>query len=315
MLGSYGCRKVVLTRAGLGDCRYVPKNVCAAGEQVTDVIDERFEGKPFDSIEWIEETLRLRGITKIPELLYRFLDPRSPYFKDNIESMLLRDQVYLSSRRDFNDPFEGVCRFDFSTDQALWREHLAYSLRKARGIGKLKARSIVQRETKSLREVKATMLATMSQQLDEAGIACFSESIQSATQWAHYAHNHQGLAIEVRYPGFSAEFPLAPVRYVNEMYSMTLPQTHIGYLFFAALSKDADWAYEREWRLFELQRAGNYFQMPCGSVIRVILGANADQALRDQVLLLSEARLRRGLPSFDVTQAKHAPDSYGIVLT
>ncbi|MFJ4256544.1 DUF2971 domain-containing protein [Pseudomonas monteilii] len=98
------------------------------------------------------------------------------------------------------------------------------------------------------------------------GMICFSKSMHSPVQWAHYADRHKGICLGFDIP----EKYLAPVKYVSERldYEIDRPWSESGVDVRAEdcfLTKYDHWSYEEEMRMFGAlgnpdTRTGLYFQ-------------------------------------------------------
>jgi hypothetical protein len=80
------------------------------------------------------------------------------------------------------------------------------------------------------------------------GILCLTECPDSLLMWAHYADNHNGVAIQFdsNHPFLSTEHSSGgPVNYLDERPVLSYSNINSPDLFFR---KSTEWAYEREWR-------------------------------------------------------------------
>ncbi len=104
-----------------------------------------------------------------------------------------------------------------------------------------------------------------------SSFACFSESINSVTMWAHYADYHTGFALAYDFEALISEKPIegviiSPVIYSDKRYDsssllawavgqcLAMPTKETDKLAHmkASLYKSKDWEYEKEWRLINL---------------------------------------------------------------
>lgn len=76
------------------------------------------------------------------------------------------------------------------------------------------------------------------------GVFCMSESATSAPMWAHYASNGEGIVLEFSVnTDFFRTYSLAKVSYSNRRPTVKSPRK-------ALVTKNREWAYEKEWRCF-----------------------------------------------------------------
>jgi hypothetical protein len=146
------------------------------------------------------------------------------------------------------------------------------------------------------------------------GVACFTENPRSRLMWAHYADQFRGvvIAFESCHPFFS-KIPLQKVRYAHRR--LRLPnffkqsrrspiavrmsgRRRYQYVSFLAgmerfaLSKNVEFRYEREWRIFRLlaqcrkRLNGHYFrQIPRSCIKEVIFGPRCNISIQKAIAL------------------------------
>lgn len=93
-------------------------------------------------------------------------------------------------------------------------------------------------------------------------VCCLSETPSSIQMWAHYAGMHTGFAIEYE---TAALLKMKNLRVLPVVYQSELPERtecfqetangKFGKFVSACCTKQADWAYEQEWRLITLKEA------------------------------------------------------------
>src|SRR5215213_9760425 len=123
--------------------------------------------------------------------LFRFMNPSQSHFLENITHLVDRNEVYLSSRRNFNDPFDmnPVLKCDW-TIGGIRRHMLNIAenpLRSSAGddvIGQylnLPKRSRV--PTSMVQKFKDRFPGYMNGLLDKVGVCCFTEEMQNPIFW------------------------------------------------------------------------------------------------------------------------------------
>jgi hypothetical protein len=125
------------------------------------------------------------------------------------------------------------------------------------------------------RELRKRMATFKSATSESAGMICFSKSMSSPVQWAHYADRHKGLCLGFEIP----DSYLETVRYVSDrldfeiekpwVMDKTDPRVHECFL-----TKYDHWSYEEEVRLFGNlgipdKKSGLYFY-PFGEQVRLV---------------------------------------------
>lgn len=133
-------------------------------------------------------------------------------------------------------------------------------------------------------ELRKRMGAFKKSAAAESGMVCFSKSMHSPVQWAHYADRHKGLCLGFDVPNVY----LAPVKYVSERLDFDLdsPWAEDGVDLRTEdcfLTKYDHWSYEEEVRLFgglgnPDRQTGLYFQPYDENLklVEIIVGCASD---------------------------------------
>lgn len=187
----------------------------------------------------------------IPPKLYKY-QPCNDQTLDNLKYR----RIWFSKPAMFNDPFD--CSINFcKLDDAQW-DNLYYNMKQYEtdGLDQNFINTYL-RGDKPTNELKAgfsnAVLAILKEEreaeIQQLGIACFSEKVDDILMWSHYADGHKGFCLEfnTKFEFFSKALP------VN--YSETLPvldpiDKTIHPLMVLATTKAIGWAYEKEWRVF-----------------------------------------------------------------
>lgn len=250
--------------------------------------------------EWLEETFRLRGITEVPGHLYKFLSSESKYFPLTMHELMLHSRLYLSSRKDFNDPLDTNFGLDIPDDQ----ETIAAFVK-----GIIARSSKIESSQEGVAEIAKdpTTFGNMtyrrlSESLDRIGIFSMSERVSHPLMWAHYACSHRGMALIFRPIVGDAAIAAHPIRYQAHYPRSSI--TAKGLEVYHALVKGLAWEYEREWRVIESNRANTWMDIPAVNLTGIVFGACSTQETYDFVLDLVMRRADAGLPPLLVCRAE-----------
>lgn len=140
-------------------------------------------------------------------------------------------------------------------------------------------------------------------------VLCLSETDRSVLMWSHYASQHKGVVL-----GFDAtamenmpKRPLEPVKYCDALPRLIDSDAWAKSMVFGlppprlegeerewALTKHADWHYEREWRFVWIAPPGTLgdhedFPFPRNALVEVIAGCRTDPARSTELLALALA--------------------------
>lgn len=241
----------------------------------------------------------------IPSRLFKFVSPASKYFVEGMRELFLRDQIYLSSRRDFNDPFDtsAALRVPDSDEEV------------SAFISGLEARH-PGRDTSAIRSMKREELCAHIQRsfessCDAMGVYSLTETVRQPLMWAHYAASHKGLALVFNH-GIGAQFGAMPVGYQLE-YPLASMITREGFDVSFVAIKGIDWLYEGEWRIVESNAADTWKTIHETVLAGVILGIRCSEETRRFVLDLMAERASLGKPLLTLFKSQVSPEAYGFV--
>jgi len=238
-------------------------------------------------------------------MIYRYID-------SNLKKLatVKRNQIWMSSPEDFNDPFD--CNFpimdNFSAEDFEKIMELG---------GKRLCKSPPEREVflsateNDKRRFIQNCVAEFRSRIASFGVCCFSEVWNSILMWSHYADKHQGICLGYENKGFEEQHPgvLNKVRYSTHYPDVRLGQIHRDFnrmLEIYLLTKSVDWRYEREWRLIITEEACRK-RVPSQLPLKeVIFGVKIDPNRRDCMLKNIDTRI-------DCYDAIHEPiGEYGL---
>jgi len=132
--------------------------------------------------------------------------------------------------------------------------------------------------------------------LGDLGIFCLTEDPAHLLMWSHYAGQHYGIAVEFEENHAWFHQKLAPpddfrhlvrVSYVHNPHPRTLKQLDGPGVFY---TKNADWSYEREWRIIRPLKDGTEvspgkfcFDVPADAIRSITFGCRTTSALEQEI--------------------------------
>jgi hypothetical protein len=244
---------------------------------------------------WFKETLRIRCPSgNSPTRLYKFLSSESKYFALAMHELFLHNRIRLSSRRDFNDPFDTQFGLDFpDSDEVLTRclEEIT---------GRTGMEDYLQRVNNDLKVARSDLSRNTGTALDNMGIYSLAESVRHPLMWAHYAASHKGVAVIFRH-GTADSFGAFPIRYQSEYPRGLIGED--GLPLHLCFVKGRDWEYEREWRIVNPSAAHSYLDLDPSILWGVVLGARATRETYEMVHDLIMRRAGAGHPALRIYRA------------
>ncbi len=253
--------------------------------------------------------------TDYPPRLYKYV--RFYDDCDYTERIFLRNELWLSSVADFNDPFDG--KFAVSGECEDWQykdwlmryfedtePHMTYEQQKAKVFTLLDARQASDRDP-----VLQDMLSATHQLVETIlGITCFTAVSDSILMWSHYADSHRGLCLKFDVGILQKTLGMAlPVTYQDE-YPVVKPFTQSNSERFkrSILTKSRLWTYEKEYRLIVPGRVRESVNFPSEALTSVIFGAKMLPDHRDQII----GWVQRRESEVAYHEAKLKPTDYGV---
>lgn len=236
----------------------------------------------------IQNKIRMHISQYAPQILYRYRFGSECDIKN-----LKEDNVWLSTLKEYNDPFENRIYIDFKAvaddlihkDTELVEMMRLHHIDQNSPIYKQYLDFAISRGKKLLEELdmKRSRLFT----------ACFSETKSSLLMWAHYANAHKGFCIGYEFKDLFNKFDIniLPITYSDDFLRIDSFDTfhdHHEIFIKACKTKSKDWSYEKEWRLLGEYRINEPYQQ--GMIINIprpiciYLGVNIDNTLKHQLI-------------------------------
>jgi hypothetical protein len=243
-----------------------------------------------------DKALKSQGTENIPKYFFKYISNNSNHFRKSMHELLTLNKIYLSSKSEFNDPFDSAVyiaeiskdQVDKYLDEVLNRFNLSREI-------KNKWIDLSQCPIK-FRDALATSL---NQQIDKQGIYSLSASIKNPLMWAHYANSHQGIAIVFNHNRNDEKFNPLPICYQTQYQENPNSFMDLDYLFI----KGEEWRYEKEWRIIEKTRAKELFELPENVINGIVLGAKCDDSTSLFLKDLIKSRTLEGRPPISLYRA------------
>lgn len=233
----------------------------------------------------------------MPRSLYKY---RAIPTADNLvgrarlEDFVLNNRLWLGTVSAFNDPFEGRADYVVPYRGAELRQALE---RKFRELGfsnqdaKLKVNSADVADPTRIEERARQGNLRL---LETVGVCALGTNATSPLLWAHYAHDHTGICVQLRPVMDLAALIAHPVEYSNTypILSDVLEPAESRQVL-PIMRKSSDWAYEEEWRIVALDEPNTHRPFAPQAMAAVILGMRISAADKAYVLAMMDERERR----------------------
>lgn len=207
-------------------------------------------------------------------------------------SNLFERQGWLSSRAEFNDPFDSHINLLKPSVRELRSLYTQLSGKNKRLVKSWYADGHL---TETFHHEWVVRTQSFSEMIDTYPMYCFAKEPNNNILWSHYSNNHSGFCIEFEHPAFE---------YCEVKYQQKLPEvsgieflkvefdmpSNIGELILSGLSTKLDhWQVEQELRHFSKSRLkkhqkGILIDYPEGSITGIIFGEKTEPEYRKFIM-------------------------------
>ena len=247
--------------------------------------------------------------------LFQFINPIAEHFWSAITDMFTKQELFLNSRTNFNDPFDSrpIVKNDLSNlairnycEEAF--QNPFNPLRSSASIAEimqLRSAGRMRLSSKMIEGIKNYMRTATDDYLDDGGLLSFSLTAENPLLWGHYAGSFKGICAVFKRSNSTASAlsmcskvsyvdvrPILPMSLFHEMATSRMSgmphedlANDIFYLSF--LHKSSHWSYEREARIFYPFGALKKLPFESNELIGFVLGPKSSsdlvQRLRNEI--------------------------------
>ncbi len=259
-------------------------------------------------------------IGKDVKYLYRYRSLADPRSSNYVEQILLRNELYFSPPREFNDPFDCSPVPSLKSSGKEFHTFLGELTKRRRpDLSRSARRAQVSTIARDLarnqrsKEAQEALRADMNKIVNETGILCLSAGCDHPLMWSHYADSHRGICLRFQASSTTPFFGRAQrVSYQSERPTLNLVRDTIDEKVQKALLTKADyWSYEAEWRIIDHDAGPGVRQFPPELLDGVILGARISDTDKQKVLGWLEERQHR----ISVLYARTQATGFGVAIS
>ena len=237
-----------------------------------------------------------------PPVLYKYgrFDSKGHYLK------LIRDsELWFSSARNFNDPFDSALQYQFTDNppgiRRKWAEN--YLKREEPHLNRGQRRKVANQRLKEIDKdddyIERQILHHVELNYKNYGICSLTEVRDDLLMWAHYSDHHRGFCVGIDTDKLlNVQMALARdnnaiTELVRVNYSPTMPDIN----FFESMlstgndditrlltTKSDHWLYEHEFRLLYYDHIETSMNIGHTTITEVILGCKIDDKNRKEAL-------------------------------
>lgn len=204
-----------------------------------------------------------------------------PIFKfskitNHLYENLINGQLYFSSPKDFNDPFD--CNFKLSdeiTNEQLITHYIKYKGTEDNNVSEFIIEKI-NSNTNQKKQVIDLILNMFKDIANKQGVCCFSMNPAELLLWAHYSDCHKGICLEFDFQILKGVFQLSPVIYSKNFPIINVFDDDLSIpLQKYFCTKSTHWKYEKEIRI--LMPKQGLVRFPKEALKRVVFGLKTSE--------------------------------------
>jgi hypothetical protein len=259
------------------------------------------------------------GPEKYPHFQYKYValasDAMGRYAKQ-LRDILVENRLWLSSPRDFNDPFDMTARVIIEGETPALRQRFKQLIAEKSGKPWKERREILnQFMARPRNEWQEAIERSHSQNHEQTGVFSFAGDPRSVLMWSHYGDHHTGICLQFEVArDTKTMLDAVPVRYVKD-YPVFNWANDSGEQLGASLThKFEAWAYEGEWRIVWPGGAHTYLQFNPAALVGLIFGCRAGDSAVSIVKTILGERKARGLPGVKIYRAEKHRGQYALVI-
>lgn len=223
---------------------------------------------------------------KEPKKLYKYRSWPCKYTKD----ILINNRLYLSSPKEFNDPFDCEFYLDMSGTEDELLSAIKRDIKKenmtSTQIDKIRKKISTPKGRKDLGEgLGNDMVRTVK---NKFGICCFSACKNNILMWSHYAASHRGICLEFK--NIPQNWIIKPIHYAgypSVEYKNPDDDERVMPIFFIKYSK---WEDEQEYRIVFSNKAKQYLPFKPQMLTGVICGCEMSNEYQSDLVKILEGR-------------------------
>jgi len=216
---------------------------------------------------------------KPPRFLFRFVsfDPEEKTSIDRIRNVLVHSKLWLSSPKDFNDPFDMSIKIEVAASPKERKQRLINAC-KNQGMNWTESEKIAKKIMKEgPKALEQKLQDAGKQHIGQIGICSFAGDPRNILMWSHYAKHHTGLCFIFEVARDYTLFTQA----LKVDYSTEYPTANWGNNFEQDLQKTIlikheGWSYEKERRILKINQARSCLSFKPEALVGVISGCRAN---------------------------------------
>lgn len=255
------------------------------------------------------------------KIVYKFRN-----WEDNWHKKLLTENIiHFSSPNVFNDPFDSTIpfRYDLVSDNELINSYYRVIKKENPNLSRREIRELAREEVKK-GFVKGPEYLEKAKEITEQynskmfGIFSVAGKYDSLLMWSHYANNHKGFCVGLKYEllidfctryFFQKEKVLESRQiFYQEDYPVLIPtiEDDVEFMIRPLTYKSKIWEYENEYRIIVYEGANENVVIPNEIFEGVVLGCKMPTEMKKEIKEIVD---KKNIP---LAEAKMHPEKYSL---
>lgn len=252
----------------------------------------------------------------MPSILYKYRCWES----DQQKNFLLKNDIYLASADQFNDPFDATIPFRYSeeemTPENIFIKLLETGRQNNPGISEEELHKVCyERQNSGAFDNGQYWKDDYERQKQETyekfGILSLTTKNDNLLMWSHYTNSYYGFCIgfdtKILYDTIQGQ--LTDVKYSDTFPEIGLFDDPVIGLTKVLTTKSKEWAYEEEYRITKIEASRKVFNFPNEAVKEIILGIKMKH--EDKLAIIDIAKK---FPDVKIFEAAPSQDKFKLII-
>jgi hypothetical protein len=248
---------------------------------------------------------------------YRSISPDNLQSIRHLRDVLIESKLWLSSPRDFNDPFDMSASVSFEGSAASKRARFKVLIAQHDKDANFKARRVrlEQSMTKPHEEWNSIVANSFEKSVEKVGVISFAGDARNILMWSHYTNHHTGVCLQFEIArDLCAFLGTIPVEYTADYPKLNWIKNSEDDLMKTILKKYEAWGYERERRIVLPDKAYTYLPFSPMALTAIVVGCKASTAVFDLLQSILSERAKKVANAPKIYVARKHPTRYALTI-
>jgi hypothetical protein len=221
-----------------------------------------------------------------PQLLYKYRA-----IDNNTIRLLLLNEAYFASSRQFNDPYESRLNLDLRLNLSDVKEIFVHGADVMPVPEDILSHFVGNPD--AWEPFERAYAGTLEKRLEEISMYSLSSRCDDIRMFSHYADGHKGLCLEFTYSSAPFFNPIFEVEYAAAFPPISYKELRLApeeYMRKWLCTKSSIWAHEKEWRVIKFGERAALHNFPSEALSGVIFGCSTPEA---DIRLVKECLAKR----------------------